>query len=194
MILLGGIRNLFLLGEEGLKNIIIKKKEPILLCSFEPHLHVSIIADECFTFINYNMVDIWSPLSDCYFNPGRALQALVDCWPTFLGTLVKAQNDILTLVCIDQSNSPNNTQSHPQHQMFAHILQTLSLWLSCQMSHTHMKACLLLQEKKNARNKVTVWCLFTLAKEQKGCEIWVDKKLAWDVTKKLSLNKINHLT
>ena len=79
VILLGGIRNLFLLGEEGLKNIIIIKKEPILLCSFEPHLHVSIIADECFTFINYNMVDIWSPLSDCYFNPGRALQALVDC-------------------------------------------------------------------------------------------------------------------
>ena len=32
--------------------------------------------------------------------------------------------------------------------MFAHILQIPSLWLSCQMSHTHMKACLLLQEKK----------------------------------------------
>ena len=117
-------------------------------CSFKPHLHVSIIANECFAFINYNMVDTLSPLSDCYFNPGRALQTLVDCQPTLLGILAKAQNDILTLVCIDQSNSPNNTQSHPQHQMFAHILQTLSLWLSCQMSHTHKKACLLLQEKK----------------------------------------------
>ena len=94
------------------------------------------------------MVDTLSPLSDCYFNPGRALQTLVDCQPTLLGILAKAQNDILTLVCIDQSNSPNNTQSHPQHQIFAHILQTLSLWLSCQMSHTHKKACLLLQEKK----------------------------------------------
>ena len=94
------------------------------------------------------MVDTLSPLSDCYFNPGRALQTLVDCQPTLLGILAKAQNDILTLVCIDQSNSPNNTQSHPPHQIFAHILQTLSLWLSCQMSHTHKKACLLLQEKK----------------------------------------------
>ena len=126
---------------------MIKKKQ-ILSCNFEPHLHVSIIADECFAFINYNMVNTLSPLSDCYFNPGRALQAFVDCQLTLLGTLAKAQNDILTLVCIDQSNSPNNTQSHPQHQMFAHILQTLSLWPSCQMSHTQMKACLLLQEKK----------------------------------------------
>ena len=126
---------------------MIKKKQ-ILSCNFEPHLHVSIIADECFAFINYNMVNTLSPLSDCYFNPGRALQAFVDCQLTLLGTLAKAQNDILTLVCIDQSNLPNNTQSHPQHQMFAHILQTLSLWPSCQMSHTHMKACLLLQEKK----------------------------------------------
>ena len=99
-------------------------------------------------FINYNMVNTLSPLADCYFNPGRALQTLVDCQPTLLGILAKAQNDILTLVCIDQSNSPNNTLSHPQHQMFAHILQTLSLWPSCQMSHTQMKACLLLQEKK----------------------------------------------
>ena len=99
-------------------------------------------------FINYNMVNTLSPLADCYFNPGRVLQTLVDCQPTLLGILAKAQNYILTLVCIDQSNSPNNTLSHPQHQMFAHILQTLSLWPSCQMSHIQMKACLLLQEKK----------------------------------------------
>ena len=98
VILLGEIRSSFVLGEKGLKKLIIKKKEPILSCSFEPHLHVSIIADECFAFINYNMVDTLSPLSDCYFNPGRALQALVDCQPTLLGILAEAQNDILTRV------------------------------------------------------------------------------------------------
>ena len=95
---MGGIRSLFLSGEEGLKKYNDKKEKQILSCSFEPHLHVSIIADECFAFINYYMVNTLSPLSDCYFNPGRALQALVDCQPTLLGTLAKALNDILTHV------------------------------------------------------------------------------------------------
>ena len=44
------------------------------------------------------MVNTLSPLSDCYFNPDRALQALVDCQPTLLGILAKAQYDILTRV------------------------------------------------------------------------------------------------
>ena len=168
VILLGEIRSSFLLGEEGLKKLIIEKKEPVLSCSFEAHLHVSIIADECFALINYYMVNTLSPLADCYFNPGRALQAVVDCQPTLLGILAKAQNDILTIVCIDLSNSPNNTQSHPQHQMFAHILQTLSLWPSCQMSHTHKKACLLLQEKKIPGTKLQFDVSSPLQKSKKA--------------------------
>ena len=155
-------------------------------CSFEPHLHVSIIANEYFAFINYNMVDTLSSLSDCYFNPGQALQALVDCQPTLLGILAKAQNDILTVVCIDQSNSPNNTQSHPQHQMFAHILQTLSLWPSCQMSHTQMKACLLLQEKKIPGIKLQFNVSSPLQKSKKA----VKYELAWDVTKNYLSTKL----